>query len=68
MLTQPPKIKKQPAFKPVIAAVEEYVQALEDSPTLEEIEAHEQTILQTVLENTIGAEGVDYIERLKDRL
>ena len=64
----PPKVIKQPAFKPVLAAVEHLVQTLEDNPTLEEIEGHERTIYQTILENTIGAEGYDYIERLKDTL
>ena len=59
---------KQPAFKPVLLAVEEYAQALEDEVTLKEIEWHETNILRIVLENTLGAKGYDYIERLKDTL
>ena len=64
----PPKVIRQPAFKPVLAAVEELAQALEDEVTLKEIEGHETTILRIVLESTLGAKGYDNIERLKDTL
>jgi len=67
-MCQPPKLKRQPAFKEVLEAIEEYVQALEDEISYDGILDHEQNIRRKLLESTIGAEGYDYIERLKDTL